>query len=76
MDSWILFLLIQEHVFQNLSALQLSDPQEIVNAFKQAEREELVNMREAREKNRSKNKGEVVLECELCLDRLSPGTER
>ena len=33
---------------QGLSATQLSDPQEIVNAFKQAEQAELVGLREVR----------------------------
>ena len=33
---------------QGLSATQLSDPQEIVNAFKQAEQAELVGVREVR----------------------------
>ena len=36
---------------QGLSATQLSDPQEIVNAFKQAEQAELVGVREVRERN-------------------------
>ena len=35
-------------ISQGLSATQLSDPQEIVNAFKQAEQAELVGLREVR----------------------------
>ena len=35
-------------ILQGLSATQLSDPQEIVNAFKQAEQAELVGVREVR----------------------------
>jgi histone demethylase JARID1 len=38
-------------IFQGLSASQLSDPQEIVNAFKQAEQAELAAMKELRERN-------------------------
>ena len=34
---------IRHPIFQGLSSVQLSDPQEIVNAFKQAEQAELVS---------------------------------
>ena len=43
-------------IFQNLSATQLSDPQEIVNAFKQAEQAELAAMKEMRERNANQDK--------------------
>ena len=36
---------IRHPIFQGLSSVQLSDPQEIVNAFKQAEQAELVSQR-------------------------------
>ena len=56
-------------IFQGLSATQLSDPQEIVNAFKQAEQAELVGVREVRARNSEANNKEEVtarLDCELC----------
>ena len=55
--------------FQGLSATQLSDPQEIVNAFKQAEQAELVGVREVRARNseaNSKEEATARLDCELC----------
>ena len=58
-----------EIIFQGLSATQLSDPQEIVNAFKQAEQAELVGVREVRARNSEANNKEEVtarLDCELC----------
>jgi len=67
---------IQHPIFQNLSQLQLSDPQEIVNAFKQAEKEELVAIKEVRERNRlhKDDSGQVMLECQLCCQQFEPGT--
>ena len=56
-------------IFQGLSATQLSDPQEIVNAFKQAEQAELVGVREVRARNseaNSKEEATARLDCELC----------
>ena len=56
-------------ISQGLSATQLSDPQEIVNAFKQAEQAELVGVREVRARNSEANNKEEVtarLDCELC----------
>jgi len=62
-------------IFLGLSAVQLSDPQEIVNAFKQAEQAELAAMKEARIKQKSSDKKDgVMLECELCLDQFAPGS--
>ena len=58
-----------ETIFQGVSATQLSDPQEIVNAFKQAEQAELVGVREVRARNSGTNSKEEVtarLDCELC----------
>ena len=56
-------------IFQGLSASQLSDPQEIVNAFKQAEQAELAAMKELREKNTSlEKKVSVCLIKNLRLD--------
>ena len=64
--------------FQGLSTSQLSDPQEIVVAFKQAEQAELVLVEELRSRNsegklRSRNSGGnsrsdvmAVQNCELC----------
>ena len=65
-------------IFQGLSAAQLSDPQEIVNAFKQAEQAELVSMREVRVKNQEvAAKGgadkKTLLDCELCREKFGPG---
>ena len=61
-----------------LSATQLSDPQEIVNAFKQAELSELESMRQLRSKNISAIKineesGVSMLDCELCKEQFQPG---
>jgi len=62
-------------IFLGLSAVELSDPQEIVNAFKQAEQEELNSMKEIRAKHGIKDKKDgVMLECELCLDEFPPGS--
>jgi len=62
-------------IFLGLSAIQLSDPQEIVNAFKQAEQTELVTMKELRLKNEALDqKDGLMLECELCMDRFPPGS--
>jgi len=63
-------------IFLGLSAVQLSDPQEIVNAFKQAEQAELISMRDLRDINmnaRDRKQG-IMLECELCLDKYPPGS--
>merc|ERR1712130_1040043 len=62
-----------------LSATQLSDPQEIVNAFKQAELSELESMRQLRSKNISAIKineesGVSMLDCELCKEQFQPGS--
>jgi len=63
-------------IFLGLSAVQLSDPQEIVNAFKQAEQAELISMRDLRDINRNARdrSKHVMLECELCLDKYPPGS--
>lgn len=60
-------------IFQGLSAVQLSDPQEIVNAFKQAE---LVKLREVRARNTEAAKEEKrpLLDCELCREQFPPGS--
>ena len=69
---------VDTSLFQGLSASQLSDPQEIVVAFKQAEQAELVLVEELRSRNsegklRSRNSGGnsrsdvmAVQNCELC----------
>merc|ERR1712106_493622 len=73
-------LSVRHPIFQGLSAVQLSDPQEIVNAFKQAEQAELVSMRQLREKNLSsetredENKAVCMLDCELCREQFQPGS--
>ena len=56
-------------ILQGLSASQLSDPQEIVVAFKQAEQAELVLVEELRERNSEGNSRSEVMAaryCELC----------
>merc|ERR550525_2202359 len=68
---------IRHPIFQGLSATQLSDPQEIVNAFKQAEQAELVGVREVRARNSEANNKEeptARLDCELCREKFAPGT--
>ena len=67
---------IRHPIFAGLSATQLSDPQEIVNAFKQAELSELEGMKRLREKNIEVAKEEtvVMLDCELCKELFSPGS--
>merc|ERR1712098_372679 len=44
-------ILVRHPIFAGLSATQLSDPQEIVNAFNQAELSELESTRQLRSKN-------------------------
>merc|ERR550525_2217113 len=46
-------LSVRHPIFAGLSATQLSDPQEIVNAFKQAELSELSSMKSLRSKNQT-----------------------
>merc|ERR1712240_69550 len=67
---------IRHPIFQGLSAVQLSDPQEIVNAFKQAEQAELVSMRDVRAQNMATNtdNGQCLVDCELCRERFTPGS--
>merc|ERR1719228_531299 len=72
-------LSVRHPIFQGLSAVQLSDPQEIVNAFKQAELSELESMRQLRSKNISAIKineesGVSMLDCELCKEQFQPGS--
>merc|ERR1712079_711254 len=69
-------LSVRHPIFQGLSAVQLSDPQEIVNAFKQAEQAELVSMRELRDKNLAADRveGNCMLDCELCREQFQPGS--
>jgi len=68
---------IRHPIFQGLSAVQLSDPQEIVNAFKQAEQTELVCMREVRARNMETGSSQgaaCLLDCELCRDKFTPAS--
>jgi len=66
---------MQHPVFQDLSAAQLAEPKEIVEAFKAAEKAELVALREFREKNTKENTpSQVSLDCELCRAQFQPGT--
>merc|ERR1712098_781525 len=70
---------VRHPIFAGLSATQLSDPQEIVNAFKQAELSELESMRQLRSKNISAIKineesGVSMLDCELCKEQFQPGS--
>ena len=67
---------IRHPIFAGLSASQLSDPQEIVNAFKQAELSELEGMKRLREKNieAAKEENTVMLDCELCKELFTPGS--
>jgi len=69
-------LSVRHPIFQGLSAVQLSDPQEIVNAFKQAEQNELVSMRDLRDKNLAMDRveGNCMLDCELCREQFQPGS--
>jgi len=86
--------LLEEHpvrhpIFQGLSAAQLSDPREIVKAFKQAEQDELVGMRSLRSRNlesqgeeagdpgageQGAKEGQCLLDCELCREQFQPGS--
>jgi len=85
--------LLEEHpvrhpIFQGLSAAQLSDPREIVKAFKQAEQDELVGMRALRARNLEAQQSEgtsqpgdepstsasCLLDCELCREQFQPGS--
>lgn len=69
-------LSVRHPIFAGLSAIQLSDPQEIVNAFKQAELSELESMKQLREKNSNIERGEgsAMLDCELCREQFLPGS--
>merc|ERR1719410_2557900 len=66
---------VRHPIFAGLSATQLSDPQEIVNAFKQAELSELDNMRLLRSRNiESADTAGALLDCELCKEQFQPGS--
>merc|ERR1719445_2238768 len=69
-------LSVRHPIFAGLSSTQLSDPQEIVNAFKQAELSELSSMRELRSKNQAAGREEnsALLDCELCKEQFQPGS--
>merc|ERR1719410_843195 len=69
-------LSVRHPIFQGLSAVQLSDPQEIVNAFKQAELSELSSMKSLRSKNMAAERDEAsaLLDCELCKEQFQPGS--
>merc|ERR550517_1824870 len=67
---------VRHPIFAGLSATQLSDPQEIVNAFKQAELSELESMKRLRERNieAAIEETTVMLDCELCKELFTPGS--
>ena len=71
---------IRHPIFAGLSATQLSDPQEIVNAFKQAELSELETMKNVRARNLEAMKAAedgaapALLDCELCKEQFQPGS--
>ena len=67
---------VRHPIFAGLSATQLSDPIEIVNAFKQAELSELSSMRNLRTKNQTAEKDEnsALLDCELCKEQFQPSS--
>merc|ERR1719461_740424 len=69
-------LSVRHPIFAGLSSTQLSDPQEIVNAFKQAELSELSSMRALRSKNQAAGRDEnaALLDCELCKEQFQPGS--
>merc|ERR1719220_2546423 len=69
-------LSVRHPIFAGLSSTQLSDPQEIVNAFKQAELTELSSMRALRSKNQAAGRDEnsALLDCELCKEQFQPGS--
>ena len=69
-------LSVRHPIFAGLSSTQLSDPQEIVNAFKQAELNELSSMRAVRRKNQTAETEEnsALLDCELCKEQFQPGS--
>lgn len=69
-------LSVRHPIFAGLSATQLSDPQEIVNAFKQAELSELEGMKRLRERNieAAREESTVMLDCELCKELFTPGS--
>ena len=61
---------VQHPIFQGQTA------QEIVDAFKQAEQNELVYMRDLRDKNLAAERveGNCILDCELCREQFLPGS--
>ena len=69
-------LSVRHPIFAGLSSSQLSDPQEIVNAFKQAELSELSSMRTVRGRNQAAERDETsaLLDCELCKEQFQPGS--
>ena len=67
-------LSVRHPIFAGLSSTQLSDPQEIVNAFKQAELSELSSMKTVRMRNEAAERDEnsALLDCELCKEQFQP----
>lgn len=69
-------LSVRHPIYAGLSAIQLSDPHEIVNAFKQAKLSELKSMKLLRERNScaERSEGSAMLDCELCREKSSPAS--